>query len=64
MSKSVEVITPETVADFLAEQDSELIFEGNQINVIKGKNEECGDFLVINNALGENLFIKLSYIVL
>ncbi len=64
MSKSVEVITPETVADFLAEQCSELIFEGNQINVIKGKNEECGDFLVINNALGENLFIKLSYIVL
>ncbi len=39
MSKSVEVITPETVADFLAEQCSELIFEGNQINVIKGKNE-------------------------
>ncbi|WP_407476280.1 hypothetical protein [Acinetobacter baumannii] len=64
MSKSVEVITPETVADFLAEQGSEPIFEGNQINVIKGKNEECGDFLVINNALGENLFIKLSYIVL
>ncbi len=64
MSKSVEVITPETVADFLAEQGSELIFEGNQINGIKGKNEECGDFLVINNALGENLFIKLSYIVL
>ncbi len=64
MSKSVEVITPETVADFLAEQGSELICEGNQINVIKGKNEECGDFLVINNALGENLFIKLSYIVL
>lgn len=27
MSKSVEVITPETVADFLAEQGSELIFE-------------------------------------
>ena len=64
MSKSVEVITPETVADFLAEQGSELIFEGSQINVIKGKNEEYGDFLVINNALGENLFIKLSYIVL
>lgn len=64
MSKSVEVITPETVADFLAEQGSELIFEGNQINVIKGKMRNAVISFVINNALGENLFIKLSYIVL
>lgn len=60
MTNSVEVIEAEKVADVLAEQSSQLIYEGNQLNVIKGENEEYGNFLVINNAMGENLVIKLS----
>ncbi|WP_354734614.1 hypothetical protein [Acinetobacter nosocomialis] len=60
MTNNVEVIAPEKVADVLAEQNSQLIYEGNQLNVIKGENAEYGHFLVINNAMGENLVIKLS----
>lgn len=60
MTNSVEVIEAEKVADVLAEQSSQLIYEGNQLNVIKGENKEYGNFLVINNAMGENLVIKLS----
>lgn len=57
---NVQEISPDKVVELMLEVHSEVVHNGVQANVIKGNNEEYGDFLLVNLPVGDSLIINLS----